>query len=134
MLTIVTIFFMLIAVLLIGVVLVQQPKTSGGLFSGTGQSLLGTSGKTFWTKFTTILAAVFMCLCLLMAILIKYQQPKSLITDLLEKQQPQTAPQAPASSTAPMPAQVAPQPQAKPAPQSVPGADKAPAPSDSIKK
>ena len=65
MITLVTILFALTALLLIGVILIQQPKTSGGLFAGTGQSLLGTSGKTFWTKFTTILAAVFMGLCLL---------------------------------------------------------------------
>jgi preprotein translocase subunit SecG len=80
-----TILFVITALLLIGVVLIQQPKTSGGLFSGTGQSLLGTSGKTFWTKFTTILASVFMLLCLLLGLMPK-EGPKSL-ADVIEKQQ-----------------------------------------------
>jgi preprotein translocase subunit SecG len=123
--TLVTILFIITALLLIGVVLIQQPKTAGGLFAGTGQSLLGTSGKTFWTKFTTILAAVFMGLCLLMTVLTRYQQPGNVITGAIEKQQQQTAAQAPPSSAAPAPAAPpasAPKPQDKPAPQSVPAA------------
>jgi len=100
---IVTILFVFTALLLIAVVLVQQPKTAGGLFSGTGQSLLGTSGKSFWTKFTTILAAFFMALCLLMAALPKYQAPKSSVADIIDKQQQAAQPpaQAPASSAGP---------------------------------
>lgn len=109
MITFVTILFVFTAFLLIGVVLIQQPKTAGGLFSGTGQSLLGTSGKTFWTKFTTILAAVFMALCLLLAALPRYQQPGSSVVDTIEKQQ-QAAQPPPASS------QAAPNPQSNPAP------------------
>jgi len=128
----VTVLFVITALLLIGVVLIQQPKTSGGLFAGTGQSLLGTSGKTFWTKFTTILAAVFMGLCLLMTVITRYQQPGNVITGAIEKQQaaaqaPVTAP-APAASSASAPAPqapaAAPKPQDKPAPQSVPSAPK----------
>ena len=122
--TLVTVLFVITALLLIGVVLIQQPKTAGGLFAGTGQSLLGTSGKTFWTKFTTILAAIFMGLCLLLVALVKYQQPKSLITEAIEKQQaaaqaPVSA-AAPAASSAPAPDSAAPKPQDKPAPQSAP--------------
>jgi preprotein translocase subunit SecG len=118
MLTLFNILFVLIALLLIAVILIQQPKTSGGLFSGTGQSLLGTSGKTFWTKFTTILAAVFMGFCLLLAVLSKYQQVPNLITDTISKQQ-----QAPAQQPPPVAAstQAAPKPQSNPAPQGAPG-------------
>ena len=125
----ISILFVLTAMLLVGVVLIQQPKTSGGLFSGTGQSLLGTSGKTFWTKFTTILAVVFMTLCLLMAALPKYQKSTSSVADTIEKQQ-----QAASQPAAPAPA-AAPKPQDKPLPQSVPSTSKAvPAPSGDSKK
>lgn len=113
----ITILFILIAILLIGVILIQQPKTSGGLFSGTGQSLLGTSGKTFWTKFTIGLASVFMILCLAMAVLPKYEQPQS-VTDIIEKQQQQAAQQQ--AALTPSASQPAPAAQAHPAPQSVP--------------
>ncbi len=111
----ITILFIFTAFLLIGVVLIQQPKTSGGLFSGTGQSLLGTSGKTFWTKFTTVLAVVFMVLCLLMGVIHKYEKPGS-IADIIEKQQ--QAAQQPTVAVPAVPSPIAPV--AHPAPQSVP--------------
>ena len=127
----ISILFVVTALLLVGVVLIQQPKTSGGLFSGTGQSLLGTSGKTFWTKFTTVLAIVFMVLCLLLAALPKYQSTGSSVADTIEKQQQAAAQPAPA---APAPAQAA-KPQDKPVPQTVPGAANAvPASSGDSKK
>jgi preprotein translocase subunit SecG len=127
----VTILFFVVAVLLIAIVLIQQPKTSGGLFSGTGQSLLGTSGKTFWTKFTATVAAVFMGLCLLMAALPKFQS-KSDIADSIEKQQAQqAAPQAQAPA-APAATQVAPAAQPKPASSDAPKS--APAPVGKPKK
>jgi|SRR5580658_10203627 preprotein translocase subunit SecG len=115
----VTLLFVLTALFLIGVVLIQQPKTAGGLFSGTGQSLLGTSGKSFWTKFTTILAGFFMVLCLLMAALPRFQQPKSSVTDIIEKQQQAAQAPAPAGAAA---VKAVPNSQApgNPAPQSVP--------------
>jgi preprotein translocase subunit SecG len=88
MYTLVMFLFVLTAIILIAVILIQQPKSAGGgLFSGTGQSLLGTSGKTFWTKFTTILAALFMVLCLGLSVLPKLQGPTSSVADTIEKQQ-----------------------------------------------
>ncbi len=130
---IINILFVFTALLLIGVVLVQQPKTAGGLFSGTGQSLLGTSGKTFWTKFTTILAAIFMALCLLMSVVLpKVDKSGSSVADTIEKQQKAAAAQQQTSApgvnpqTKPAPVQAAPNPQEKPAPQSAPGASKKP--------
>jgi preprotein translocase subunit SecG len=114
---VITVLFVIVALLLIGIVLIQQPKTSGGLFAGTGQSLLGTSGKTFWTKFTTILAAVFMALCLLMAAFPKYQTTESPVAEMIEKQQQQAVQQAaPVAS----PAAQAPKAQSNPAPQKAP--------------
>jgi preprotein translocase subunit SecG len=125
MLTLAHILFILVALLLIGVVLIQQPKTSGGLFAGTGQSLLGTSGKTFWTKFTTILAAVFMGLCLLIVWLSKNSTNTSPISESIAKQQQQipAQPAVPATVTG----QAAPKVQANPAPQGVPAAPGSPA-------
>jgi preprotein translocase subunit SecG len=114
------ILFVFNAVLLIAVVLIQQPKSAGGgLFAGTGQSLLGTSGKTFWTKFTTILAIIFMLLCLILATLPRYQTQGSSVADTIEKQQQQAAPAPAASNPAPAPASqtgAQPLPQNKPAP------------------
>jgi protein translocase SecG subunit len=91
-----TILFIIVALVLIATILVQQPKTSGGLFAGTGQSLLGTSGKTFWTKTTIGMAAVFMILCIILAILPRYEQPAS-VADIIAKQQQQAA-QGPVSA------------------------------------
>jgi protein translocase SecG subunit len=110
-----TVLFVFAALLLIGVVLVQQPKTSGGLFAGTGQSLLGTSGKTFWTKATIGLAAFFMLLCIVLSILPKYEEPTS-VTDIITKQQ--QAAQVPTTVVPSVASPVA----ANPAPQSVPAA------------
>lgn len=129
-----TILFVLTSILLIGVVLIQQPKTAGGLFSGTGQSLLGTSGKTFWTKTTVVIAVIFMALCVMLGILPRWEQSTthSAVTDLIQKQQAaqsQAQSQA-ANSQAPPPAQV-PQPQAKPVAPVAPAV--APAPAQSKK-
>jgi protein translocase SecG subunit len=85
-----SLLFILTSLLLIGVILIQQPKTSTGLFSGTGQSLLGTSGKTFWTKFTVVLAVVFMAICLLFSTLSR-KATKNSVADTIEKQQQQQA-------------------------------------------
>jgi protein translocase SecG subunit len=115
-----TVLFVFAALLLIGVILVQQPKTSGGLFAGTGQSLLGTSGKTFWTKATIGLAAFVMLLCIVLSILPKYEQPTS-VTDIITKQQ-----QAAQMPTAVVPSVSSPV-AANPAPQSVPAAAAQPA-------
>ncbi len=113
--TVFTILFILVALVLIAAILVQQPKTSGGLFAGTGQSLLGTSGKTFWTKTTIAMAAVFMIICIILTILPRYETPSS-VTDIIDKQQ--RAAQAPAApSTANANANA-------PAPQSVPATGK----------
>jgi protein translocase SecG subunit len=83
-----SLLFVLTSILLIGVILIQQPKTSTGLFSGTGQSLLGTSGKTFWMKFTVVLAVVFMAICLLFETLAR-RPAQNTVADKIEKQQQQ---------------------------------------------
>ena len=126
--TVINVLFILNALILVGVVLIQQPKTSGGLFSGTGQSLLGTSGKPFWTKTTIILASVFMLLCLLMVKFPAGQKTQSSVADIIEKQQ-QAAPvnAGPAtSSTAPKTSSPS---NSQPAPSGAPAASKASEPS-----
>lgn len=117
----VTLLFIVTACLLIGVILIQQPKTAGGLFSGTGQSLLGTSGKSFWTKFTTVLAGLFMVLCLLMSLVRNYSDNSSSVTNLIEKQQQQQQQQQqappPSAASASVPGAPKPQAPANPGPQ-----------------
>jgi preprotein translocase subunit SecG len=120
MTVLITILFVLTSFLLVGVVLIQQPKTSGGLFSGTGQSLLGTGGKTFWTKFTVIVAAVFMTLCLILSVIPRLEKPGSSIADIIEKQQ-QAAHPGGAAQAGTAPAQAASDTKSNPAPQAVPG-------------
>ena len=118
MYTLVMTLFVFTALLLIAVILIQQPKSAGGgLFSGTGQSLLGTSGKTFWTKFTTILAALFMVLCLGLSVLPKLEGPSSSVADTITQQQstqaqpsaPPAGAQAPSAAGLPVPGTAAPQ-------------------------
>jgi preprotein translocase subunit SecG len=79
--------YALVAVLLIAVVLIQQPKNAAGLFSGAGQSLLGTGGKTFMTKFTTALATLFMLLCIALAVLPRTQGTRSGVANVIQEQQ-----------------------------------------------
>jgi protein translocase SecG subunit len=126
-----TILFVLTSLLLIGVVLIQQPKTAGGLFSGTGQSLLGTSGKTFWTKTTVVIAAIFMALCVMLGILPRWEQTSthSAVTDLIQKQQQAAQSQAPsqAANSQALPQAQNPQPQVKPVAPVAPAAAPAPA-------
>ena len=93
--TLLTVLHILVAFLLIGVVLIQEPKSvGGGLFSGTGQSLLGTSGKNFWTRFTTGLAVVFFVLCLGLAALPRNHMSDSSIAEEIQQKQAAAAAQA----------------------------------------
>ncbi|HVZ82021.1 MAG TPA: preprotein translocase subunit SecG [bacterium] len=117
----INILFVLNAIVLIGVVLIQQPKTSGGLFSGTGQSLLGTSGKTFWTKTTIIVASIFMVLCILMVRFPAAQKGQSSVADIIEKQNQQQAAPAAAPNGEKAPAAAQPVSSSAPAAQKVPG-------------
>ncbi len=77
----VTLLFVVTALFLIGVVLIQQPKTAGGLFSGTGQSLRHQRKILLDQIHDDFGAGFFMVLCLLMAALPRFQQPKSLVQD-----------------------------------------------------
>lgn len=129
---VINILFIVNALILIGVVLIQQPKTSGGLFSGTGQSLLGTSGKPFWTKATIIVASVFMLLCLLMVKFPAHETGQSSVADMIEKQSqqpvvPSNAGSNPAGAASSVPANAS-APSAKPAVSGAPAAAKAPEP------
>lgn len=98
--TLLVVLQVVVALMLISVILIQEPKsTGGGLFSGTGQSLLGTSGKTFWVKFTTGLAVFFFALCLLLAALPKYHTTGSSLADQIQQQQQQSADAAAAAAS-----------------------------------
>jgi protein translocase SecG subunit len=90
--TILNIFYILVALLLIGIILIQQPKSGGAsLFMGTGQSLLGTSARSFWTKFTTVLAVFFMIVCLILDVLPQGVSNQSSVTGIIQHEQREKA-------------------------------------------
>lgn len=119
-----TILFILVIFLLITIVLLQQPKNAGGgVLGGSNQSLLGTSAKTFLTKFTMGLGAAFLLLSLALSALPRYRKPSSAAVEWIQKQEkketaasaePSTAPEEAAGRGAPVPGG-APHPQGVPA-------------------
>ena len=124
--SVLTIIEVLVALLLIGIILIQQSKAGGGLGAvggGMTEMVLGASAGNVLTKITVILASIFLGLTLLLNIITGHRGPgKSVIEDLppaaLTEQatQPAAVPAAeaeavsePAAPTEPLPA---PEPQA----------------------
>ncbi len=61
MILVLTILFFLVSLLLMAVVLIQPGSSSGlGIFGGGSQSAFGTKTGNVMTKFTTVLAALFL--------------------------------------------------------------------------
>ena len=108
----------IIAVLLIGLVLLQ-PSKSGGIgaaFGGVGESVFGAQTLSHLSKLTIVLMSVFFALTLLLAILSGHKQKSK---SLLEADATLSAPvktEAPAKAAAPasLPAQNPAPAQAKP--------------------
>ncbi len=76
-----------IALLLIGIILIQQSKAGGGLSALGGamtEQFLGATAGNVLTKATVILASVFLLLTLVLAILSGYQRPAGSIIESLE--------------------------------------------------
>ena len=74
------------ALLLIGIILIQQTKSGGGLGSiggGVTEAVFGATAGNVLTKGTVILASIFLCVTLLLAVLSGHlQQSKSVIEDM----------------------------------------------------
>lgn len=82
MITVLTVFHVLISLVLIFIVLVQGGKGAdmGAAFGGGSQAVFGpSSGSTFFTKLTTTIAALFMINSIVLAKLTTYEARKSVI-------------------------------------------------------
>ncbi len=99
MMTILLILHLLVTLGLIGVVLIQRSEGGGlgiGSSQGMGAFMTGRGTANLLTRTTAILAAVFMALCLVMAIMNKGNSSKT--NDLLSNPPPPTQ-QLPAQPT-----------------------------------
>lgn len=73
-----TILVVITALLLIGIILIQQSKSGGGLGAmggGMTETVFGASAGNVLTKATVILAAVFLGLTLVLAIITGHRRP-----------------------------------------------------------
>lgn len=83
--------------LMIGAILLQSGKGAeiGAAFGGSSQTVFGSRGPAnFLSKFTVIVAAVFMLTSLTLAILAKEKNFASTVIDLKKKETSQPAPDA----------------------------------------
>jgi len=71
--TILLVFFVLVAVLLIGMVLIQDEQGDGlaGMFGGGSQSTFGSRAGNVLTRTTTILGGLFIVVALFLAVMYK---------------------------------------------------------------
>jgi preprotein translocase subunit SecG len=125
MITLLTVFHVLVCIFLILVVLLQQGKGAdwAGAFGGGGsQTTFGARGTgTILEKATTAAAIIFMLTSIALAILISQYSGSSVIREGAKTTAPQPAAPAPAT-----PAQPGQQPPAAPAPQNAPAQPPAP--------
>lgn len=92
-----------ICFLMIGAILLQSGKGAeiGASFGGSSQTVFGSRGPAnFLSKFTVVVAAVFMLTSLSLAILAKERTFSSTVIDLKKKETSQTAPAAPDATPA----------------------------------
>lgn len=96
MISVLAILQLLVAIALIGIILIQDPKGgSAGMFGGGGaNSVFGATGApTFLTTLTKWLAAIFAVNCILIALVLK-QGTSGSVTDKLSADAPITPPAA----------------------------------------
>lgn len=97
MYTLVVILHVFVCFLMIGAILLQSGKGAeiGAAFGGSSQTVFGSRGPAnFLSKFTVIVATVFMLTSMTLAILAKERNFSSTVIDLNQK----SAPAAPAAS------------------------------------
>jgi len=103
MYTFLVVIHVLICFLMIGAILLQSGKGAeiGASFGGSSQTVFGSRGPAnFLSKFTVVVAAVFMLTSLSLAILAKERTFSSTIIDLKKKDTSQPAPETPAATPA----------------------------------
>ena len=96
--TLVIIIHVIACFLMIGAILLQSGKGAeiGAAFGGSSQTVFGSRGPAnFLSKFTVIVAVVFMVTSLTLAILAKEKNFASTVIDLNKKETSQPAPAAP---------------------------------------
>jgi preprotein translocase subunit SecG len=99
------IIHVMVCFLMIGAILLQSGKGAeiGASFGGSSQTVFGSRGPAnFLSKFTVVVAAIFMLTSFGLAILAKDRAFSSTVIDLNKKESSQTAPETPAATpTAP---------------------------------
>ena len=96
--TLVIIIHIVACFLMIGAILLQSGKGAeiGAAFGGSSQTVFGSRGPAnFLSKFTVVVAVVFMVTSLSLAILAKQRTFSSTVIDLKKKETSQPAPAAP---------------------------------------
>ena len=105
MYTVLIVIHVLICFLMIGAILLQSGKGAeiGASFGGSSQTVFGSRGPAnFLSKFTVVVAAIFMLTSLSLAIMARERTCSSTVIDLKKKANSQTAPETPAAApTAP---------------------------------
>ena len=100
--TLIVIIHVIACFLMIGAILLQSGKGAeiGAAFGGSSQTVFGSRGPAnFLSKFTVVVAAVFMLTSLSLAMLAKERQFSSTVIDLKKKETSQPA--SPATPAAP---------------------------------
>src|SRR5436309_15183862 len=103
MFTALIILHVLVAFIMVGVILLQSGKGAeiGAAFGGSSQTVFGSRGPAnFLSKFTVIVASVFMLTSFTLAILAKERNFSSTVIDLKKRETSQPAPAAPAGAPA----------------------------------
>ncbi|CDG33999.1 preprotein translocase subunit SecG [Parasaccharibacter sp. TMW2.1882] len=103
MTTLLLILTVLVALALIGIILIQRSEGGGlgvGSSQGLGSFMSGRGTATLLTRGTAVLAAIFMILCLCLAVLNRGASSGGNTRDILAHP-PASQPAAPAAPTAP---------------------------------
>jgi preprotein translocase subunit SecG len=88
----------MVCFLMVGAILLQSGKGAeiGASFGGSSQTVFGSRGPAnFLSKFTVVVAAIFMLTSLSLAMLAKERTFSSTVIDLKKKESSQTAPETP---------------------------------------
>ena len=92
------IIHVLVCFLMVGAILLQSGKGAeiGASFGGSSQTVFGSRGPAnFLSKFTVVVAAIFMLTSLSLAIMARERTFSSTVIDLKKKETSQTAPETP---------------------------------------